>query len=418
MGTLSELNNLKCEKAKPNLKPYRLTDQHGLHLLITPQGGKLWRWKYMFEGKQKEMALGKYPEISLANARVLHSQARALLATGVDPMALRKEAKKEVKAKQELQSQAEKDNGFTFEALARQWLAWWREDKNERYALASERRFETDIFPVIGKWHPKKITRADIVRLIQGVDGRGVHNVALRELQHISQVYEHGIDCCLVDVNPASGIRPKHILSRKTAQNFARLEIKDVPELLGKIRDYGGNVLVRMAMELLSLTFVRTGELIGGRWEEIDFEKKQWRIPGERMKMKTVHIVPLAKQSIQLLEQLYRMTGNTPYLFPKIRTLRYETMSLNTLLKMLERLGYRKRMTGHGWRGIASTWLREHGYLREYVETQLAHLNGNATERAYNYAQYLDQRAEMMQAWADALDEMRNSISSRIRLVA
>jgi len=404
---LVDLTDLKCRKATPREKPYRIADKGGLSLLVTPEGGKLWRWKYRFDGKQKQMAIGKYPDISLADARVHHARARQLLANGADPMAVRKEAKDKKRAKEDAPI-VEERVGQTFEQLTHKWFDWWKADKNAKYAANVEGRLESDILAQLGKRAPELITRMELVALTKTVGDRA-RDIARRNLQIVRQIYEFGMDNGHLNpnvMNPAAGIRPENILSKTTEEHFASIPIDEVPILLRKMRDYDGTALTRLAMELLSLTFLRTSELIGGLWPEIDWKEKVWRIPPERMKMKRLHIVPLSTQSISLLVRLQAITGDSGRFFPSA-TDDKGVMSNNTILKALERMGYKGRMTGHGWRSIASTYLHESGFDHEHIELQLAHAKEDKVSGAYNYAKYLEPRGVMMQAWADALDSLR-----------
>jgi integrase len=409
-----ELTYLKCEKAKPGAKPYCMTDRLGLFLLVTPSGGKLWRWKYRFENKQKQIALGKFPDVSLLEARKQHLNARTLLAQHIDPMALRKEDKQQKKAQA---IEEEKAAALTFEALAKQWLSWWKNDRKPRYAIQMKSRLEDNLFPVFGCKPAAEISRVEIIQLIQTIDARGARDIARRMLQVITQIYEHGLDLGLLEINPAAGIKPHRIVSRILETHQAHLPIAEIPGLLNDMQNYSGSTQTCMAMEMLSLTFVRTGELIGARWEEINWAEKQWRIPASRMKMKRVHIVPLARQTLDLLQKLNALTGETEWLFPGSNS-RAVTMSNNTILQALERMGYKGRMTGHGWRSVASTWLHEHHFAHEHIELQLAHAKEDKVSAAYNFALYLDDRAAMMQAWADALDKMREQGEHRLKIVA
>jgi integrase len=413
MRTDIELSNLKCQKARPKSKPYRVADRGGLALLVTPEGGKLWRWRYRFAGKMKQMALGKYPDVPLAEARLRHAQARQLLANGIDPMAFRKETKEQKKIEL-AEAAVEQPRGLTFEALTRKWFVWWEKNRNAKYAKNVLARLEGDIIAKVGTKLPEEITRMDVVTLIKAVDARGARDIAKRNLQFIRQIYDWGMDNGLLDqntVNPAASIRPTSILSKVTEEHFASIPVEEVPELLRKMRDYDGTALTRIAMELLGLTFLRTAELIGGLWPEIDLDERVWRIPKERMKIKTrPHIVPLSIQSITLLERLHAITGDSGRLFPSA-TGEDGVMSNNTILMALGRMGYKHRMTGHGWRSIASTYLHERGFEHEHIELQLAHTKQDKVSGAYNYARYLEPRANMMQAWADALDQLREQRS-------
>ena len=413
----AELTNLKCQKSMPESKPYYLADRGGLYLLVAPTGGKLWRWRYRFEGKEKQMALGKYPDVSLAEARVCHAKARALLATGVDPMAVRKEAKEVKKAEC---AEEEKTATDCFEYLVRKWFTWWKADKNRKYAANVEARLENDVIAQIGKKRPDEIKRMDIVALSQAVDARGARDIARRNLQIIRQIFDWGLNNGFLDenaTNPAASIEPGQILSRVVQKNFAHLDIGDVPELLAKMRNYNGNVLTRLAMELLSLTFIRTGELIGGRWEEIDWKQNLWVIPAERMKMKREHIVPLSSQALVVLKRLQTVSGDTDRLFPDYNG-GTGIMSNNTILKALDRMGYKGRMTGHGWRHIASTYLNEQGFDPTHVEMQLSHIGKGEVAAVYNKAKYLAARTKMMQHWADFIDKCRHESEYDVHLVA
>lgn len=415
MATAKELSNLQCLKAKPNVKPYRLSDSGGLFLLVTPTGGKLWRWKYRFDGKERLMAFGKYPDVGLAQARVLHAKARAQLAIGTDPMAERKEAKQEkrealAKKKQKVTTDP------TFEDLARKWLVWWKTDKSPLYAASTERQIENEVISQLGKMRPQDIKRMDIVNAVKTTDER-THFAAQRNLQMIRRIFNWGLNNGFLDensTNPAASIRAGDILSKTVKGHVARISLAEVPALIRKCDQYHGYPETRLAMELLSLTFLRTMELLCGRWKEIDWEQKQWIIPAERMKGrqedKKAHLVPLATQTIAALQRLHALTGTGELMFPGTGC-SSTTRNRHTILDALKRLGYQGKMTGHGWRGIASTYLHEKGFDHLYIETQLAHCGGAGDQVAavYNYALYLEPRRKMMQFWADFLDKCRES---------
>jgi len=406
-----ELSDLKCRKAVTKAKPYRLADKGGLALLVMPEGGKLWRWRYRFGGKMKQMALGIYPGVTLAQARILHANARGELARGTDPMAVRKEDKQLKKAKKAEKTVAEAGPvDLTFETLAWKWFAWWKSDKKAGYVKDVKSRLEGDIVAKVGNRAPEGITRLEWVMVIKAIDERGAGDLARRALQNVNQIYEYGIDNGLLDQNlasPAAGIRPEKIITRGVARHCASLSIGEVPDLLRRMRNYTGRANTRMAMELMSLTFLRTSELIGGLWSEIDWEEKLWRVPGPRMKMKKPHLVPLAPQALDLLRQVHAANGATDRLFPIAKKSGPGVMSTNTILGALDQMGYRGKMTGHGWRSVASTYLHEKGFDHEVIEMQLAHSGEDKVSGAYNNAKYLPQRTEMMQAWADALDQLR-----------
>lgn len=388
------LSDLAIRMAKPNEKPYKLTDGGGLFLLVTSSGGKCWRYSYRFNGKQKTLAIGTYPEIGLKDARDKHLEARKLLAQDIDPS----EKRRAEKSKSE----------NTFKAWADLWWSHWRVGKSPRHADYARRRLEADVFPSIGERPVTDIDAYDIVLTIKQIAARGALDMAKRAHQMIGQVFRyaiaHGRDSG-VSRNPATDVKPSDFLESRKQTNYSRVDLKDFPDLLRAIEASQASVITRQAIKLMALTFVRTGELIGGRWEEMDFDEKQWRIPACRMKMNTPHIVPLARQAVDLLKTLHLVTGGTDWLFPS-QNYGKSHMSNNTILKALDRMGYKGRMTGHGFRGIASTALHEQGFDHQHIELQLAHSQRNAVSAAYNHALYLQQRTDMMQAWADFLDKL------------
>ena len=387
------LTDTAIKQAKPALKPVKLSDGKGLYLLVNPNGSKLWRWKYRVLGKEKAMALGAYPDTSLAQAREGLAKARKLLAAGADPMAQRKADK--------LASLTAAENSF--ETISRKWWAYWKTARSDRHAVQVLRRFEANVFPHIGARPVSDIQAPELVAMVRAIDGRGVNDLAKRALQTTGQVFRYAIAHGLAQRNPATDIKPGDVLASRQKQNLARIDSKELPDLLRHIEAYQGAAITRLAIKLMALTFVRTTELIGARWEEIDLDAARWDIPAPRMKMKTPHIVPLSAQAVNVLKTLQLVTGQGAMLFPGERD-HGKSMSNNTILKALERMGYKGRMTGHGFRGVASTLLHEMGYDHAHIELQLAHQERNEVSAAYNHATYLKQRATMMQHWADYLD--------------
>lgn len=390
----------EIDGAKPKGKPYKLTDGGGLCLLIAPSGAKLWRWRYYFAGKEKMMALGEYPLITLKEARERHSEARKALANGIDPMAERK-AEGEAKQKESEARQREEENSF--ENVARDWWKWWLIGKSPRHADTTMRRMEADVFPAYGHKSINAVTAADVRQLMIAVEKRDARDVAKRIHETTSQIFRFAIARDIASRNPAADFKPRDILAEAQTENRARVDTKDLPELLVKIDDYNGDVITRFAMKLMAYTFVRTSEEIEAPWSEFDLDEARWTIPAERMKMKTPHIVPLSRQAVEVLRALKQITGNGPFVFAGARD-KKKPISNNTILYALYRLGYRDRMTGHGFRGLASTILNEHEFDEAHIELQLAHTKRNKVAAAYNHAKYLKQRTEMMQWWADYLD--------------
>jgi len=387
------LTDTAIKKAKPGAKPVKLSDGRGLYLLVSQAGSKLWRWKYRFLGKEKVMALGAYPDVSLAQAREGLDKARKVLAGGSDPMAVRKADKAATRAAAE----------NSFEAVARIWWAHWKPARSEQHAGQVMRRFEADVFPHIGARPVAEIQAPELVAMVKAIAGRGVNDLAKRALQTSGQVCRYAIAHGLAKRNPAADIRPSDLLASRQKRNMARIDGKELPELMRRIDAYQGTPVTRLAMKLMALTFVRTSELIGARWDEFDLDGLRWDVPASRMKMKTPHIVPLSTQAVSVLKTLHLVTGHSPMLFPGERD-HEKCMSNNTILKALERMGYKGRMTGHGFRGVASTLLHEMGFEHAHIELQLAHQERDAVSAAYNHATYLKQRAEMMQQWGDYLE--------------
>ncbi len=391
----------EIDGAKPTDKPYKLADGGGLCILIPPSGAKLWRWRYRVDGKEKMMALGEYPLVSLREARERHSEARKALANGVDPMAERK-AEGEAKQKEAEARQREAENSF--ENVAREWWKWWLIGKSPRHADTTMRRMEADVFPAYGHKSINEVTAADVRQLMIAVEKRDARDVAKRIHETTSQIFRFAIARDIAARNPAADFKPRDILAEAQTENRARVDANELPELLVKIDNYNGDAITRLAMKLMTYTFVRTSEEIEAPWSEFDLDEARWTIPAERMKMKTPHLVPLSRQAVEVLRALKQITGNGHFVFAGARD-KKKPISNNTILYALYRLGYRDRMTGHGFRGLASTILHEHEFEEAHIELQLAHTKRNKVAAAYNHAKYLKQRTEMMQWWADYLDE-------------
>lgn len=389
-----ELTDTAIRRSHPSEKPYKLADGKGLYLLVNPSGSKLWRWKYRHEGKEKLMPFGAYPDVSLSDARVRHAEARRLLAAGSDPMVQRKVEKEAVIESQE--------NAFS--AIAALWFDHWKVNKSSRHVDATRRRLVANVYPAIGDRPIVQIEPPELVAMVRAIEARGAGDLAKRALETVGQVFRYAIAHGYTRRNPSAEFKPSDVLRPTKKVNLARIDAKELPELLRAIEVYRGKVLTRLAMKLLALTFVRTSELIEARWVEIDFEARRWNIPAERMKMDTPHIVPLARQAIEVLELLRPLTGSGELIFTGDRD-PMKPMSNNTILLALDRMGYRGRQTGHGFRGLASTLLHEQGYPHEHIELQLAHAPRNAVSAAYNHALYLEPRGKMMQEWADYLEQ-------------
>jgi integrase len=392
------LTDTAIKRAAIRERDYKVADSGGLFLLVTKAGGKLWRWKYRFQGTEKKMALGQYPEVSLAQVRALHSAARRLLASGVDPMAQRKADKTAELAQSE----------HSFQAIAKRWLEHWRDGKSLRHADSTERRVRDNIVPFLGTRPIAEIEAPEIVAMVKAIQDRGALDIAKRTLETTGQIFRYAIAHGYARRNPASDIKPGDVLKSRRKENYARVDAKELPELLRAIEVYPGKHVTRLAMKLLALTFVRTGELIEARWSEFELDANRWDIPAARMKMRTPHIVPLSRQALEVLALLKQLNEGSELLFPGERNAN-KAMSNNTILQALKRMGYQGKMTGHGFRGIASTLLHEQGFPHEHIELQLAHAPRNAVSAAYNHALYLEPRTRMMRDWADFLERTQRA---------
>jgi len=397
------LNHTAIEALKPRTRAYSASDGRGLGLEVRANGAKYWRFRYNFDNKPKLLSLGVYPDVSLAQARERRETARKLVAEGIDPSAKRKDDKA-----------LKLEKGFnSFEQIANQWFEHWQITHSVRHGDNVKSRLERNVYTVLGALPISEITTPQIVKCIKAIAVRGANDIAKRCHQNIGQIFRHAIANGFAERNPAADVRPSDIIALKPAINMARVDESELPDLLRAIDAYNGSNVTRLATKLMVLTFVRTGTLIGTPWSEIDFEAKLWRIPPARMKMNNAHLVPLCSQSIELLKTLKILTGKTPLLFPSEKGWQtddaneHKCMSNNTILKALERMGYKGKQTGHGFRGVASTILHEQGYDHQHIELQLAHKQRNQVAAAYNHALYLPQRTEMMQAWGDYLTGLR-----------
>lgn len=398
-----KLTDTAIRNARPAPKSYRLFDGGGLYLEVTPSGGKLWRLKYRFGGKENRLALGAYPEVPLSQARKdapsgarqKAFEARSLLAAGIDPGTSRREAK----AVQLTQAE-------TFERVAREWYAKQVPTWTLAHAVKVISFLERNAFPWIGHRPIREIMPAEVLSTARRTEARGAIESAHRTVGYIGMVFKYAVAAGMADSDPTRDIRGA--LSPTNEKHFASVtDSKAVGELLRAIEGYTGALVTRCALKLAPLVFVRPGELRQAEWADIDLEAVEWRIPAERMKMGKPHIVPLSRQALAVLEELRPSTGSGRYVFPSERTME-RPMSENTVNAALRRLGYTKEeMTGHGFRSMASTLLNEQGWNRDAIERQLAHAERNSVRAAYNYAEFLPERRRMMQAWADYLDALR-----------
>ena len=390
------LSDMKIQKAKSKDKNVTLFDGGGLFLMVTPTGGKLWRFKYRYDGKQKLLAFGTYPEISLLDARKRRDEARSQLAHGIDPGAVRK-----------AQKQANTEATETFEIIAREWHERFKSNWTTEYASKIMSRLEGDVFPYIGAKPIKEIKAPELLTVLRRVEARGTFELAHRIRTICGQVFRYAVATGRAERDPAADLRGA-LSPVKTINRAAIIEPKKVGELLRAIDGYQGSFIVKCALKLAPLFFVRPGELRNAEWEEISFENAEWNIPASKMKMKEPHLVPLSQQAIDILKELKEYTGASRYVFPSGRTFD-RPMSDNAILAALRRMGYAKdEMSGHGFRAMARTILDEVLQVRpDYIEHQLAHAVRDPNGRAYNRTAHLNERRKMMQTWADYLDELK-----------
>ena len=387
------LTDSAIKVAKPLDKPYKLTDGQGLYLEVMPGGSKLWRLKYRYADKEKRLALGAYPAVPLQKARQRRTEAREQLANGIDPGEQKKADK-----------QAQKTTGQTFETLAREWFAYNSPRWAESTARKAKLYMDNDLIPVIGSRPVKAITRPDLVELVRKVEARGTMNAAGKIRRWLHQIFRYGLATGVVDANPATDLDVVAAPAKAT-RHHPHITFTELPELLGRIDSTNINTLTRCAIRLLVLTAVRPGELRQAPWSEFDLDAATWTIPKERMKARRPHVVPLPRQAVAILRTLEEISGSYPLLFPGQQKAD-RPMSENTINKALRLMGYEGRQTGHGFRHLLSTELNGRGYNRDWIERQLAHGDDDEIRDTYNHAAYLEQRREMMQAWADSIDAL------------
>jgi integrase len=386
------LTDTAVKNAKPKEKPYKLTDGDGLYLLIKPNGGKYWRFKYLYVGKEKLLALGTYPEISLNDAREKRHTARKLLANGADPSGKRKEEKR-----RQIYNIAN-----SFQAVAKEWFDTNQPKWTPDHAARLWRRIEANIFPEIGSRPISEIKSLELLDAIRKVEKRGATELSHRLLHTCGVIFRYAILTGRVTYNPAQDLQGALIPHK--AESHPTITAKELPDFFTQLKVVDTSEQNKLAIRLLMLTFVRTGELRQSKWEDIDFKDKEWRLPAHTTKMRDLHIVPLAKQTLKLLEELKALTGEGKLLFPSQQRRRHAIMSENTINHVLAKMGYKGKLVGHGFRALASTILNEQGFRPDVIERQLAHAERNKVRAAYNRAEYLPERREMMQFWANYLD--------------
>lgn len=397
------LTQKSIQNLAPLEKPYKKYDSQGLYIEVKPTGSKLWRFKFTFEGKSKLLALGKYPTISLKEARNLRDQAKQQLYQGIDPAQAKQQLKK-TQVKQQLMAEN------TFEKLAGEWWNAQKARWSDNYANTTWRRIESNLLPWIGKMPVLEIEPSFLLEQIRRMEKRGAYDASHRVLQLAGAIFRYGIAVGKGDRDPAADI--KDALIKVPVKNLSAItEPKEIKSLLRAIDSYPFSMIVYTALQMSALTFLRPGELRKATWDELDFKDAIWKIPAERMKSRKEHIVPLSRQSVFFLNELRPLTENCKgnYVFPGMR-MNGRPMSENTVVTALRSMGFaQEKMCAHGFRTMASTRLHESGlWDSRVIEIQLAHVDQNTIRGIYNRAIYLEDRRKMMQWWADYLDSLRD----------
>ena len=403
------LTDARIRATKPAAKPVKLTDGGGLYLEVRPSGKKLWRYRYRIVDKENLFAIGEYPEISLAEARAEHDKARALVKQGLHPSHSRKAERLSTHLA----------NANTFEAVATEWITKKAGRWTPYYRRQVENFLGADVFPYVGKLPIRNVTAAHLLEIIRRIEGRGASTVALLVRQWSSAIFRYAVATLRAESDPAAALRGA--IHRPKVKHHKPLTKGQIKDFTAALENYGGYRTTVIALRLILLTFVRTGELRKAFWAEFDLDNAEWRIPAERMKMREPHIVPLSRQAVILLRELQTYTGGRAMLFPNYRRPK-DCMTPTTLNRALERMGFNGKdsigFSAHGFRATASTLLNEMGYRSDVIERQLAHAERDKVRASYNHAEYMDERKAMMQEWADLIDRLSSGEKKRLQEAA
>ena len=390
-----KLTARQVDTSRPKDKPYKLSDGGGLYLLVNSNGSRYWRLKYRIAGKEKLLALGVYPDITLAEARQKRADAKKILAAGGDPG----------QEKQEEKQAKEQAVANSFERLAMEWHTHKSTSWSEGYAEHLLMYLKKDIFPFIGQKAITDISQVEMLNVLRKMEQRGVLDKLKKTRQACRQIFTYAIITGRAEHNPVSDLAGA--LKSPKQQHYPHLLVDQIPDFLRALSEYSGSTITRNATRLLMLTGLRTIELRASEWVDIDFDKGVWNIPAERMKMRRPHLVPISTQIRELLEEIHQLTGRGKYVFPG-RNDAGKPMSEASINQVIKRIGYDGKATGHGFRHTMSTILHEQGYNTAWIETQLAHVDKNSIRGTYNHAQYLDGRREMLQWYADYMQALEN----------
>ena len=384
------LTNLEVKQATPKAKPYKLPDERGLYLMVMPNGAKYWRLRYSYRGKENMLGLGVYPEIGLKEARLKRDEVRLKLAQGEDP-------------------RQKKQTGMTFREAAQDWMKNMMEGHRDEGHLETVRsRLDRFLLPRLGDIPIREIQPTDVLTILRGLQQTGILETAHRVKQIAGQVFRYAVGIGEADRDVTADLRGA-LPAQKSRHHGAARTVGEARTVMRAIAARRGGI-VQMALYFSAYTFARPGEIRHAEWTEIDWERQEWRIPAEKMKMRLEHVVPLARQVVELLQRIRDLTGHGRYIFPSIRAIAHgdRPMSEASVLVALRDMGFTKeQMTAHGFRAMASTLLNENGFPPDVIERQLAHVERNTVRAAYNRAEYMDERRRMMQWWADFLDNLK-----------
>lgn len=388
------LTDTAIRNAKSADKDYSLADAIGLRLLVRSSGAKLWQYRFRIAGKASIFSIGAYPAVRLSDARKAAAEAREQVAQGINP----------AQARKTLQLTQHQELATTFQGVSEEWIKLKKLGWTPYYLRQITRFFASDVYPVIGSMPIRQVTAAHILAILKKAEARGAESVAINLRQWIGAVFRYAVSTLRADVDPAAAL--KGAITKPKTEHAKALSKEEIAKLSVALEKHGGYPVTRIALKLLMLTMVRTGELRQAEWLEFDLDHAEWRVPAERMKMREIHIVPLSRQSVALLTELKMLTGGNKYLFPNIRQPKI-CMTGTTINRALERMGFTAiGFSGHGFRATASTMLNEMGYRSDLIERQLAHADRNKVRASYNQAEYLPERQAMLQRWADVCDSL------------
>lgn len=390
------LNPLAIKNAKPADRPYKKADGHGLTLLIQPDGKKFWRFRYRFAGKEQMLSFGEFPEVSLKDARDKRDEARAKIKAGTNPGALRKQAK----------ALAVESAENTFRKFANKWLEKYRQAWRASHFTRVKSQLESDILPTIGDRPIADITPDEVLAIAKKIEDRGAYDQARRALQRMTSIFAFAFRSDRFKLNPARDLAGD--IKNRKVKHHAALALDQLPDFLQRLEALKAGEETKAAMEMLILTAARSGEVRGMCWSEIELDAKLWRVPAVRMKMDADHLVPLSSQALAVLERMRPLTGSGTLVFPSPSRPR-TPLTANALLMALRRMGYQTgEITMHGMRATFSTTMNELGWNPDVIERALAHVPGDKVRAAYHRAQYLEERHQLLQAWADLIESKRS----------